>query len=250
MRTGLVIGNWKMHGSTVEVEALLSGVLAGVGDLSTVEVGVCPPFVYLTQAANLLNGSSVRLGAQNCSLAEQGAHTGEVSTAMLADLGCRSVLIGHSERRSLYGETDESVVSKIEQVLVQNLQPVLCVGESLAQREAGDTLAVVQTQLDAVLNAFSAAQLQDLVVAYEPVWAIGTGHTATPEQAQEVHAQLRARLAEKEADLGAATRILYGGSVKASNANELFAQQDIDGGLIGGASLKADEFLAICQAAQ
>jgi len=249
MRQSLVIGNWKMHSSTASANALVSELLEGLAELGSVEVGVCPPYPYLAILANKISGTGLGLGAQNCADQPEGAFTGEVAAAMLADVGCSYVLLGHSERRSLYAETDAGVVAKTAQVLSQSMCPVVCVGETLEQREAGNTLAVVGEQLGAVLAAFSAQELKTMVVAYEPVWAIGTGLTASPEQAQEVHKALREQLASSDTSLGA-LRILYGGSVKAANAEELFGQPDIDGGLIGGAALKAEEFLAICAAAK
>ncbi len=245
MRTPLVIGNWKLHGSTAEVEALISAL----GAKSGVETAVCPPYVYLSQARGLLAGSAVGLGAQNCAAEKSGAFTGEVAAAMLADVGCEYVLIGHSERRTLFAETDAHTVAKVGQALDAGLQPVLCVGETLEEREQGHTLDVVLGQQNAVLDAFTAEQLGPLVLAYEPVWAIGTGRTASAEQAQEVHAAMRAKVSEYSQHLADGVRILYGGSVKPGNAQELFAQPDIDGGLIGGAALVADDFMAICQAA-
>ncbi|MFK7730870.1 MAG: triose-phosphate isomerase [Pseudomonadales bacterium] len=245
MRTPLVIGNWKLHGSTSEVEALIAAIPAVAG----VEMAVCPPYVYLPQASGLLAGSAVGLGAQNCAGETSGAFTGEVAATMLADVGCQYVLIGHSERRTLFAETDAGTVAKVRQVLDAGLQPVLCVGETLEERELGHTLDVVLGQQNAVLDAFTAEELGSLILAYEPVWAIGTGRTASAEQAQEVHAAMRSKVAEYSDSLAAGVRILYGGSVKPGNAQELFAQADIDGGLIGGAALVADDFMAICQAA-
>lgn len=247
MRRPLVIGNWKMHGSLALVRELLDG-LKGVVDGLNCEVAVCPVSVHLHSAAQQLGeGSGLALGAQNVSTADSGAFTGEVSAAMIAELGVKFVLVGHSERRELFAESDQQVAEKTAAVLAQGLTPVVCVGESLAQRQAGETQAVVLRQLNAVAEHFSAAQLAQCVIAYEPVWAIGTGETATPAQAQEVHATLRARLAEVSEKAAQTMRILYGGSVKAANANELFAQHDIDGGLVGGASLNAEEFSAICK---
>ncbi|MEM8498093.1 MAG: triose-phosphate isomerase [Pseudomonadota bacterium] len=245
MRAPLVIGNWKLNGSTAEVEALISAIsaVAGVG------MAVCPPYVYLSQAGNLLAGSAVELGAQNCAGEKSGAFTGEVAAVMLAEVGCQYVLIGHSERRTLYAETDADTVAKVRQGLDAGLRPVLCVGETLEEREQGHTLDVVLRQQNAVLDAFTAEELGSLILAYEPVWAIGTGRTASAEQAQGVHAAMRAKVAEYSEGLAAGVRILYGGSVKPGNAQELFAQPDIDGGLIGGAALVAEDFKAICQAA-
>lgn len=247
MRRPLVIGNWKMHGSLALVRELLDG-LKGVVDGLNCEVAVCPVSVHLHSAAQQLGeGSGLALGAQNVSTADSGAFTGEVSAAMIAELGVKFVLVGHSERRELFAESDQQVAEKTAAVLAQGLTPVVCVGESLAQRQAGETQAVVLRQLNAVAEHFSAAQLAQCVIAYEPVWAIGTGETATPAQAQEVHATLRARLAEVSENAAQTMRILYGGSVKAANANELFAQHDVDGGLVGGASLNAEEFSTICK---
>lgn len=238
MRQPLVAGNWKMHGNRAANRALLDAIVAGAG--TGAEMAVCVPFPYLAQAAERLAGTPVAWGAQNVSEHAQGAYTGEVSAAMLAEFGCRYVIVGHSERRSLYGETDELVAAKFGAVQAAGLKPILCVGETLAEREAGRTEEVVARQLDAVLGKHAKEQT---VLAYEPVWAIGTGRTATPEQAQEIHAFLR-----KRATHGA--RILYGGSVKPQNASAIFAMPDVDGGLIGGASLVAEDFLAIARAAQ
>ncbi|HEX7055172.1 MAG TPA: triose-phosphate isomerase [Burkholderiales bacterium] len=242
-RTRLVAGNWKMHGSRASNRALLEKILARVGKAAAVPAGattaVCPPFPYLAQVAEQLAGSPVALGAQNVSEHAQGAYTGEVSAAMLADLGCRYVIVGHSERRQLYGERDAQVAAKFAAAKKAGLTPILCVGETLEEREAGRTEEVVARQLDAVL---SVADFGDAVLAYEPVWALGTGRNATPEQAQAVHAFLRRRIPP-------ACRILYGGSVKPQNAAALFAMPDVDGGLIGGASLVAEDFVAIVEAA-
>ena len=237
MRARLVAGNWKMNGSRAANQVLLDAVVAGV---RSVECVVCVPFPYLAQAAERLRGTQVAWGAQNLSEHASGAHTGEVSAAMLAEFGCRYVLVGHSERRQLYGETDAQAAAKFAAAQGAGLKPIFCVGETLEERDAGRTEAVLARQLDAVLGKRA---LGDAVLAYEPVWAIGTGRTATPEQAQAVHAFLRQRV-------GAAVRILYGGSVKAQNAAAIFAMPDVDGGLIGGASLVAQDFLAICAAAQ
>ncbi len=246
MRKKLVAGNWKMHGSLAENAALLGAIKPA---LQGIEAAVCVPFPYLAQVQAALGGSSIAWGAQNLSEQAKGAFTGEVSAAMLVDFGCRYVIVGHSERRSLYGESDELVAKKYMAAQAAGLTPILCVGESLAEREAGVTESVVARQLDAVLDAAGVASLGKAVVAYEPVWAIGTGKTATPEQAQAVHAFIRSRIAALDAAVAAGLVIQYGGSVKASNAAELFAQADIDGGLIGGASLVAEEFVAICRAA-
>ena len=237
-----------MHGSFRANADLLAALLDGVGGVAC-DVAICPPYPYLAQVASLLEKSPVVCGAQNLSEFAGGAYTGEVSAAMLVDAGCSMVIVGHSERRSLYGESDGQVAAKCRAALAAGLMPVLCVGETLAEREAGQTLAVVARQLAVVLEGLASEQLQRMVVAYEPVWAIGTGLTATPVQAQEVHAAIRAQLAALDADVAAGVRILYGGSVKPGNAAELFVQPDIDGGLIGGAALVAEDFLAICQAA-
>jgi triosephosphate isomerase len=235
-RTRLVAGNWKMHGSSASTRALVEAVLAGAQALATVECVVCPPFPFLQQVSGQIKGTRVLLGGQNVSEHAQGAHTGEVSAAMLVEFGCRYVLVGHSERRQLYGENDTRVAAKYAAARAAGLTPILCVGETLEERESGRTEAVVGRQLDAV-------KFEGGVLAYEPVWAIGTGRNATPEQAQEVHAFLRNKVP-------AATTILYGGSVKAGNAAAIFAMPDVDGGLIGGASLVANEFLEIVKAAK
>ena len=249
MRKPLVAGNWKMHGTRAENADLVRTLLDQLPPDARAEVLVCPPFVYLWETGRLLKDSDVALGAQSVCAEAQGAFTGEVSGAMLRDVGCRYVLVGHSERRQLYGETDALVARKFMAAQAQGLIPVLCVGETLEEREADRTGEVVARQLEAVLSVSGVASFAKAVIAYEPVWAIGTGRTASPEQAQEVHAMIRAKVAELDATIGGLVRILYGGSVKASNAQELFAMPDIDGGLVGGASLKADEFARICAAA-
>jgi len=248
MRKKLVAGNWKMHGTLQQNAALLERIKAGVSGLSC-DVVVCPPYPYLGQAQSILGGSEVALGAQSLSEHPFGAYTGEVSASMLAEFGCRYVLVGHSERRALYGETDVVVAAKFEAALKAGLVPVLCVGETLAEREAGETAVVVAGQLSAIIDRFGVSVLAAAVVAYEPVWAIGTGVTASPVQAQEVHAAIRAQVWTLDAGVADGLRILYGGSVKPQNALELFGQADIDGGLIGGAALVADDFLKICLAA-
>ncbi|MCE7525337.1 triosephosphate isomerase [Alloalcanivorax xenomutans] len=247
-RTPLVAGNWKMNGRLDMVEAL-GASLGGLRN-SRAEVAVCPPFPYLAALARALGGSGVQIGAQNVSSHEDGAFTGEVSAEMLADMGCRYVIVGHSERRALYGEDDELVGEKFLRAQQGGLIPILCVGETLREREAGETEQVVVRQVSSVLDVAGIGAFDQAVVAYEPVWAIGTGETATPEQAQEVHARLRSALAAEDASVASRIRLLYGGSVKSDNAALLFAQPDIDGGLIGGASLSADEFSAICLAAE
>ncbi|MFO1408712.1 MAG: triose-phosphate isomerase [Steroidobacteraceae bacterium] len=249
MRQPLVAGNWKMHGSRAENAALVRELLDQIAADAAAEVMVCPPYVYLWETARLLKDTDVTLGAQSVCAEAPGAFTGEVSASMLKDVGCRYALVGHSERRQLYGESDALVARKFVAAQAQGLVPVLCVGETLDEREAGRTAEVVARQLDAVLAVSGAGALARAVVAYEPVWAIGTGRTASPEQAQEVHAMIRGKVAVLDATIGASVRILYGGSVKASNARDLFAMPDIDGGLVGGASLKADEFARICAAA-
>lgn len=249
MRQKLVAGNWKMYGGLKTNLQLLQDVVAGVAALRGMAAAVCVPFPYLAQAQSVLTGTPLAWGAQNLSQHTQGAYTGEVSVAMLQDFGCRYVLVGHSERRALYGESDALVAEKFAAALAAGLRPVLCVGETLAQREAGQTVAVVAGQIDAVLQRVGVAAMAGAVVAYEPVWAIGTGRTATSEQAQEVHAAMRAQIARADAKVADGLQILYGGSVKPANAVELFGMPDIDGGLIGGASLVAADFLAICKAA-
>jgi len=251
MRRPLVAGNWKMYGSKAGVRQLLDGVLAGAGGVSGVDIAVCAPYVYLDRVEDRLRGSTVEWGAQDvCDRTGEGAYTGEVSGQMLRDFGCRYVIVGHSERRHIYGETDALVAAKFGAALASGLVPILCVGELLGEREDGATEKVVDRQLAAVLAALgSPGDLGRGVIAYEPVWAIGTGRTATPDQAQEVHAFIRARLMREDRATAGNLRILYGGSVKAANAADLFAMEDIDGGLIGGASLKSDEFLSICRAA-
>ncbi len=235
-----------MHGSLAENAALLAALKPALAGIDAV---VCVPFPYLAQAQAALAGSSIAWGAQNLSEQAKGAFTGEVSTAMLLDFGCTYVIVGHSERRSLYGESDALVASKYMAAQAAGLKPILCVGESLEERESGVTEAVVARQLDAVINAAGVASLANAVVAYEPVWAIGTGKTASPEQAQAVHAFIRNKIAALDAAIANQLVIQYGGSVKAANASELMVKPDIDGGLIGGASLVAEEFVAICRAA-
>lgn len=244
MRRKLVVGNWKMHGRREANASLIEDILKGrpfAGD-----VVVCAPYPFLGDLAAMLKGQDVALGAQDCSAHEQGAHTGEVSASMLAAFGCRYVIVGHSERRADHHESDKIVADKAKAALAEGVTPIVCVGETLAQREAGQTQAVVTRQLSTVIHTL-AQHISKIVIAYEPVWAIGTGKTATPEQAQTVHALLRAHLAAVTPH-APEMRLLYGGSVKADNACSLFAQPDIDGGLIGGASLKASEFVAICKA--
>lgn len=246
-RTKFVAGNWKMHGSLGSNLALLTAVRGGAAALKG-QMAVCVPYPYLAQAQAALAGSNVAWGAQDVSEHAQGAYTGEVSAGMLNDFGCRYVIVGHSERRSYYGDSDVVVAAKFAAALKAGLTPILCVGETLAEREAGITAEVVIRQMDAIMSASGVAALGGAVVAYEPVWAIGTGKTATPAQAQEVHAMIRDRVARDDKAVAGVLQILYGGSVKPANARELFGQPDIDGGLIGGASLVADDFLGICAA--
>jgi triosephosphate isomerase len=252
MRRKLIAGNWKMNGSTAANAVLLNEIKAeikaGLADTGCA-VAVCAPTPYLAQCQAELAGTPIAWGAQDLSLHESGAYTGEVSGAMLADFGSKYVIVGHSERRSYHGETDDVVARKTQRALQAGLVPIVCVGESLEEREAGKTGAVVGRQIDAVLAAIESADLSRIVVAYEPVWAIGTGKTATPDMAQEVHRMVRNKLAAKNSDAARTVQILYGGSMKPDNAKELLAMADIDGGLIGGASLKAADFLAIVAAA-
>ena len=245
MRRKLVVGNWKMHGSR-PANAELLAALAG-GRPYGADVAVCVPFVYLNETAATLAGTDLRWGSQDVSAHEQGAYTGEVSAGMLAECGCRYAIVGHSERRAFHAESDSLVAQKAQAALARGVTPVVCVGETLAEREAGQTETVVKRQLSAVIHQLAHCAAE-MVVAYEPVWAIGTGRTASPEQAQAVHAVLRAQL-QAATGCGEHMKILYGGSVKADNAAALFAQADIDGGLIGGAALKAADFIAICRAA-
>ncbi len=250
MRSKLVAGNWKMHGGLVQNQDLLKEIVAGIVGLQEVDVAVCVPYPYLSQVQSLLQDSHVSLGAQNVSQHAKGAYTGEVSAAMLADFQCRYIIVGHSERRALYGEDSATVALKFRAAQAARLVPILCVGETLDQRESAITEQVVADQLDAVIELEGINALAASVIAYEPVWAIGTGKTATPAQAQDVHAFIRNRIAAHNLEVATGIKILYGGSVKANNAAELFAMPDIDGGLIGGASLIADEFITICRAAK
>jgi triosephosphate isomerase len=249
MREFLVAGNWKMNGSNEANEALVSGIVAGVPEGSGFRLLVCPPFPYLSAVAAQVAGSPVKVGAQNVSEHETGAYTGEVAPGMLRDIGCDYVIVGHSERRALYGESSFQVAAKFQAAQAAGIVPILCVGETLEEREAGSTESVVDYQLGAVLDAAGIGAFANAVIAYEPVWAIGTGMTATPEQAQDVHKHIRAQLAQKDESIAARVQILYGGSMKGENAAGLLAMPDIDGGLIGGASLKANDFLAIAAAA-
>jgi len=244
----LVVGNWKMNGSLGANRQLLESVVAGMPKGELCDAAVCVPSIYLFQIQDLLGKTDLKWGAQDVSAHEQGAYTGEISAAMLRDLGCRFTLVGHSERRLYHGESDQIVAAKAQRALSCGVAPIVCVGESLAEREAGETMTVVKRQLAAVIHAVGHC-VSEIVVAYEPVWAIGTGRTASPEQAQEVHAVLRNQLIAACGHSSAVPRILYGGSMNATNATDLLAQPDIDGGLIGGASLKAADFLSILSAA-
>lgn len=249
MRQPLVAGNWKMNGSLGGVRELLLGVKAGVGDIAKCEVAVCPPYVFIPLTQAEFSGTSVAWGGQDLSTELSGAFTGEVAGSMLTDFGCTYVIVGHSERRTLYGEGDALVARKYAVARAAGLKPILCVGETLEEREKGVTEEVVARQMDAVIDLEGVAALADGVIAYEPVWAIGTGVTATPEQAQDVHAFIRTRVAQHDSDVADKLRILYGGSMKPGNAVELMTKADIDGGLIGGAALKDEDFLGICKAA-
>jgi triosephosphate isomerase (TIM) len=250
MRQKLVAGNWKMHGSLVQNKVLLDSLVTGLKSVRKMSCAVCVPYPYLFQARIILHDSNIAWGAQNLSAFDYGAYTGEVSGPMLKDFGCRNVIVGHSERRTLQGEDSRLVAQKFKAAQAAGLIPIICIGETLAEREAGATEQVVAGQLEAVLELAGISAMTSAVVAYEPVWAIGTGKNATPEQAQAVHAFIRRGIAARNPDVARQLLILYGGSVKAGNAVQLFAMPDIDGGLVGGASLNADEFLAICAAAQ
>jgi triosephosphate isomerase (TIM) len=249
MRRPVVAGNWKMHGSRSANEALLSELVERVKPDWHIDVVVFPPYVYLSDAVRAVEEGDISVGAQDLCAEAPGAFTGQVAAAMVKDVGCRYVIVGHSERRRLYHEDDALVARKFAAALGAGLTPVLCVGETLEEREAHRTEAIVARQLDAVTALVGIASFAGAILAYEPVWAIGTGRTASPQQAQEVHAYLRSRIAAQDAKMAGRLRILYGGSVKASNARELFAMPDVDGGLVGGASLSADEFVEICSAA-
>ena len=240
-------GNWKMNASKESVNKLILGILSGMSEVSS-EVVICAPFPYLSQVEALITHSQVKLGAQNLNISPGGAFTGEVSANMIKDFGARHVIVGHSERRSLYRETSSLVAEKVKAALDNDLTPLLCVGESLEQREAGETETVVAEQINAVIELVGIGAFRNIIIAYEPVWAIGTGKTASPEQAQAVHLFIRSLLGESNESIAQSTHILYGGSMNAGNANELISCADIDGGLIGGAALKAEDFLQICKA--
>ena len=248
MRRILVAGNWKLHGSKTMVRTLLDGLLAGSSSGGAADLAVFPSFPYLSLAESILAGSHIKWGGQSLNPHAQGAHTGEISGSMLTDMACHYVLVGHSERRAIYGETDDDVAQRFSVAQDAGLEPILCVGETRQEREAGQTEVVVSRQLDAVLQRAGIDAFGNATIAYEPVWAIGTGLTATPQQAQSVHAFIRDKLSSLNGIIGGQIQILYGGSVKGSNAAELFAQSDIDGGLVGGASLAAEDFLAIYNA--
>jgi triosephosphate isomerase len=245
MRKTLLAGNWKMNGSRAMVDQLLKALLDGAAGQDLLDMAVFPPFPYLQRAQKILQGSNIAWGAQTVNPMPQGAHTGEVCVSMLLDFGCRYVLVGHSERRALYGESDSDVAARFEAAQRAGLEPVLCVGETLAERERDETRLVVGRQIDAVLELCGIDSFASATIAYEPVWAIGTGKTATPDQAQEIHEFIRDKLAAQDDTIAGQLRILYGGSVNSNNAADLFARKDIDGGLVGGASLKAEDFLAI-----
>lgn len=249
MRRKMVLGNWKMNGTRAEASAWAAAAAATASTCAGADIGVIPPFVHIATTQSTAAGSPLGIGAQNVAAYTNGAYTGEVSASMLAELGVQTVLIGHSERRHVFGETDALVAAKFLRTQAAGLTPVLCLGETLEQRESGETDVVILRQLNAVIDAAGISALGQAVIAYEPVWAIGTGRTASPEQAQTVHALIRSAIANRDAMLGSLCRILYGGSVKGSNAADLFAQPDVDGGLIGGASLIPAEFDAICRAA-
>jgi triosephosphate isomerase (TIM) len=249
MRARLVAGNWKLNGSLESIRNLMDGIKKGAGDVKSAHIAVCPPAVYIPEVAALAAGTTIAVGSQNICDQDAGAYTGEIAGSMLKEFGCKYAIVGHSERRSLYGESDELVAKRFAAARRAGLTPILCVGELLEEREQGITETVVGRQIDAVLALEGIDAFAEAVVAYEPVWAIGTGLTASPEQAQAVHAFIRAKLTKENAQVAEKLIIQYGGSVKAANAAELFAQPDIDGGLIGGAALDAEEFLAICRAA-
>ena len=249
MRQPLIAGNWKMNGSRSSNSALLDGIKAGIGEVKSAEVAICAPYVYLADVEQQLAGTSIAWGAQNLSTEEKGAFTGEIAASMLLDFKCKYVIVGHSERRTLYGEDDDIVTKKFAVAHSAGLKPILCVGETLEEREQGITEDVIARQINAVMNTLGANVLADGVVAYEPVWAIGTGITATPQQAQDVHAFIRKLIGHQDPGVAEQIRIQYGGSMNAGNAADLLAMHDLDGGLIGGASRNAEDFLTICRAA-
>ena len=248
MRKSIVAANWKLNGSLDMAKSLVLAINQHCQNLSGVDAIICPPYPYLSLVGQMMSADNVLLGAQNAAEHENGAYTGEVSAAMVKEMGCHYVIVGHSERREYYGETDSIVAAKFMQIQSADVTPILCVGESLEQREQGVMKDTIVNQVKAVINAAGISSIRNAVLAYEPIWAIGTGKTASPEQAQEVHAIIRSVVAEQSAEIAEGLRILYGGSVKASNAADIFSQPDIDGGLIGGASLDADQFNAIVSA--
>ena len=250
MRRPLVAGNWKMNGDSESTIGLVQGIVDGRGDVTNAEVLVCPPYILIPRAADALSGrDDIAIGAQDLDINDNGAFTGQISASMLVDAGCKYVIVGHSERRAIYGESDQDVAGKFKAAQEGGLIPVLCVGETLEERESGDTESVVARQIQAVIDVVGIDKFDNAVVAYEPVWAIGTGKTATPEMAQDVHKFIRDMLSALNSDIADKLRILYGGSMNAGNADSLIGMADIDGGLIGGASLQAESFLAICKAA-
>ena len=250
MRQVMVAGNWKMNGSSESVKELMAAIKDGLASVTKAELVVCPPAVYIPRVSGAADGTAVKVGSQNVCDEDKGAFTGEISADMLKDAGCEYAIVGHSERRALYGESDELVARRFAAARRNGIKPIFCIGESLQERETGVTNDVCSRQIDAVIALEGVAALADGVIAYEPVWAIGTGKTASPEQAQEVHAFIRGKIAALNADVAAGLRILYGGSMNPGNAKDLISQPDIDGGLIGGASLNANDFLAIAQAAE
>jgi len=249
MRQILVAGNWKLNGSLSSISELIAGIKKQLPSVKNAELAVCPPYIYLSHVQKLLEGVDISLGAQDCSDKESGAYTGEVAAAMVKEFGCKYNIIGHSERRHIYGDTNDKVATKFAHVIKNRLTPILCVGETLQEREEGHTEVVISKQINAVLDLFGVEAFRNAVIAYEPVWAIGTGQVATPAQAQEVHEEIRLTLNAKNKDIAANIRILYGGSMKPENAKVLLQQPDIDGGLIGGAALKAHDFIGIALAA-
>ena len=250
MRQVMVAGNWKMNGSSDSVKELISGIKEGMSSVTKAAVVVCPPAVYIPRVSGAADGSEIKVGGQNVCDEDGGAFTGEISADMLKDTGCEYAIVGHSERRALYGETDALVAKRFAAARRNGIIPIFCIGETLEERESGITNDVCARQIDVVIELEGVAALADSVIAYEPVWAIGTGKVATPEQAQEVHAFIRGKIAALDAGVAEGLQILYGGSMNPGNAKDLIGQPDIDGGLIGGASLKAEDFLAICQAAE
>ena len=249
MRRTLIAGNWKMNGSLESITELMKGIKAGLAEVTNADLAVCPPAVYLLRVSGLIDQDNIGLGSQNICDQASGAFTGELAPSMLKEAGCQYAIIGHSERRSLYAESDELIARRFAMAVESGITPILCIGETLEERESGVTENVVSRQLDAVINTQGVEALAQCVIAYEPVWAIGTGKTASPEQAQAVHAYIRSKIGTLNTGVAEKVQILYGGSMNAANAQELLSQPDIDGGLIGGASLKAEDFLAIGKSA-